>query len=289
MKTVRFIIYGLVCPKTKQIRYIGKSSYGLKRPREHFKPSNYMKQHNHKAHWIKNLIEQGLKPDIVILKEAPTAEELSQLEIDTIKEYRTRYNNDNTLTNSTDGGEGNLGWIPTEETKVNMSKARAEYLSTLTEPMIAINKKEHVVISEVPHKHCPSCDRLMLLVEFTPAKSNWDGLKRICKTCSAEKTRQYRIANPPKKLTPEELKQSYIDRKAAMTAGVNAAYETKPEIKQRISAQNSKAIEGTNIATGEKIYFNSALEAKAAGFQNSNLGQSIRNDVPYRGYTWKFI
>lgn len=284
--STKYIIYGLIDPRTEEIRYIGKSTSGLSRPKSHLNPSKYNKENNYKANWIKGLAALGLQPTIIIIKMVETAEELCQLEIDIIADYKSKGAR---LTNLTNGGEGALGRINSDETKEKMAKARADFLATLTEPLIAVNKKEHVVIAEIPHKHCFECNNLKPLFDFTKQAKTWDGLKRNCKTCNAERTRQYRIANPPKKLTPEELKQSYIDRKAAMTAGVNAAYETKPEIKQRISAQNSKAIEGTNIITGEKIYFNSALEAKAAGFQNSNLGQAIRNDVPYRGYTWKFI
>jgi hypothetical protein len=285
-KNIQFIIYGLVDPITKQIRYIGKSSYGLKRPKEHFKPSNYLTQKNHKAHWIKSLIEQGLKPGIVILKEASTEAELSQLEIDTIREYKEKYGN---LTNSTDGGEGSLGWIPTEKTKRNISQGRKRYLEALTEPLKAVNKKEHVMVDNVECKICVTCKEPHPLLNFSTNKNTWDKLHIKCKPCAKEYTKQFRLKNPAKKLTPEELAQSYIDRKEAMAAGVKRAHESNTEYKQKISLRNSKAIEGTNVTTGEKIYFNSALEAKTAGFSNSNLGQSIRKGIPYRGYLWKFI
>ena len=36
----KFIIYGLADPATDAVRYIGRSSNGLVRPRGHFKPSS---------------------------------------------------------------------------------------------------------------------------------------------------------------------------------------------------------------------------------------------------------
>lgn len=282
----QFIIYGLIDPDTKEIRYVGKSSYGLRRPKEHFKPSNYLRQKNHKAHWIKKLVAEGKLPEITILRTATTEEELNLLEIETIKYYRDQ---GNPLTNGTNGGEGSLGWIPTEETKANMAEARAKYLASLTEPLKAPNKKEHVFVGEIESKICCDCGITKPIVDFGINNHNWDKLHHICKKCNAERTAALRAAKPRQKLTLEQLKQSYEDRKAAMSEAAKKTYENNPEIKEKLKQKMSKPVEGTHTVTGEKIRFNSALEAKAAGFQNSNLGQAIRKNVPYRGYRWKFI
>jgi len=282
----QFLIYGLVDPDTKEIRYVGKSSYGLKRPKEHFKPSNYLKQKNHKAHWIKKLISEGKLPEIIVLKTAETEERLNQLEIETIKYYRDA---GNALTNGTDGGEGSLGWVPNADNRKNMSEARKTYYATLAEPPKAPNKKEHIFNNGVECKTCSDCSETKPLTEFGISKSNWDNLHHICKICNATRTAALRAKNPHPRLTAEQLAQSYADRKAAMSAGVKKAYEENKELKAAISANNSKAIEGINILTGEKIQFKSALEAKAVGFQNSNLGQSIRKGIAYKGYMWRFI
>jgi hypothetical protein len=36
---MQYIIYGLVDPETEELRYIGKSSTGMSRPKKHFYPS----------------------------------------------------------------------------------------------------------------------------------------------------------------------------------------------------------------------------------------------------------
>lgn len=283
----KYIIYGLLDPITKEIRYIGKSSSGLLRPRRHLTEKSYTTETNHKAHWIKSLMIRGITPEIVIIKVCNNANDLIQLEIITIKEYRDAGAR---LTNLTDGGEGSLGWVPSEETRQNMIEGRARYLSTLTEPLIAPNKKEHVFVNEVECKVCVDCNELKCINEFGIASSNWDRLKKNCKSCNAKRTAEWRLTKPPrKKLTDEELAQSYKDRTVTMTNSIKNRYANDPSYKAKISARNSKAIEGTNISTGEKIYFNSAIEAKKTGFNNTNIWKAIRNNKSYKGYMWKYV
>jgi hypothetical protein len=64
------LIYGLVDPRTDEIRYIGKSTSGLKRPREHMSASS-LRLRSHKNNWINILLGLELQPEIRILEEAP--------------------------------------------------------------------------------------------------------------------------------------------------------------------------------------------------------------------------
>jgi len=58
-------IYGLVCPTSNQIRYIGITRYSLeKRLSEHLKEN---KSKTHKQKWIKSLLKKELKPTIVLI------------------------------------------------------------------------------------------------------------------------------------------------------------------------------------------------------------------------------
>jgi len=60
-----FLVYGLRCPKTDDYRYIGKSSSGYERAKAHLTFS-----HNDSVnHWVKELREDGLSPQIDILEE----------------------------------------------------------------------------------------------------------------------------------------------------------------------------------------------------------------------------
>ena len=111
----KLLIYGLVDPRTGELRYVGKSTSGLKRPRNHCSPS-HLKYKTHCAAWIRSLIAIGIRPDIVILDESPFAgnDTLEQAEIFWIAYWRAVGAD---LTNHTAGGEGLRGRRHSEETK----------------------------------------------------------------------------------------------------------------------------------------------------------------------------
>ncbi len=118
----KFIIYGLVDPRNGQLRYIGKSTSGLRRPQEHSHPSR-LKKNTHKINWILQLRSLGLKPIITVLQEFGETDILYQAEHFGISYFRQL---GMPLTNLADGGPGSTGatWVHTDESKKNMSIAR---------------------------------------------------------------------------------------------------------------------------------------------------------------------
>lgn len=113
-------IYALVDPRTRVVRYVGQSSVGMKRPRQHLKPCIYNKGKGHVYKWIKLLISQNLRPFIVILEEC-SLDELNATEKFYISYLRSIGCD---LTNHTDGGEGMRGFLHSEETRKHLSKMR---------------------------------------------------------------------------------------------------------------------------------------------------------------------
>ena len=98
---MKYMIYALVDPTTKNVRYIGKSCKGLHRPKEHLFPyQNKVK--THKNCWIRGLLRKGVKPEIVIIEECDR-ESLDEREIFWISHYN-KLGHD--LTNMTKGGTG---------------------------------------------------------------------------------------------------------------------------------------------------------------------------------------
>lgn len=59
-------IYGLIDPRSGEIRYVGKANDVQRRLREHLKPCA-LKANTHKINWIKSLLLIGLQPDAVTL------------------------------------------------------------------------------------------------------------------------------------------------------------------------------------------------------------------------------
>ncbi len=115
-----FIIYGLVDPGTKQLRYIGKSINGTLRARS-CHTSSYTKFNTHKNNWLKSLVTRNLKPNVIIIQEFSDINnnDLYQFEIKWIAYFK---NMGCPLTNGTDGGPGRISH-QTEETKAKISKS----------------------------------------------------------------------------------------------------------------------------------------------------------------------
>lgn len=104
-----FLIYALVDPIDNQIKYIGKSSSGLERPKSHSSPNSLKKGNTRKIKWITSLLEKDLKPTIVVLDYSENNIENCKKEIEYIKKYRDL---DYDLYNILDGGEtDNLDYI----------------------------------------------------------------------------------------------------------------------------------------------------------------------------------
>jgi len=75
MKSER-IIYGLCCPFTNEVHYIGKSTQGMLRPMQHLKTS-----HSEKIkEWVNELNEIGHSPIVKILEYVPLEEDLDSRE-----------------------------------------------------------------------------------------------------------------------------------------------------------------------------------------------------------------
>ncbi len=111
MKTNNFI-YGIFDPTNNELRYIGKTSIGLQRFRDHLSERE-LKNKTYKSNWLKGLLSKGLVPRFEIIEEAPK-EQLEALEIFYISYFKFLGCR---LTNLTKGGEGCIGRVCKEETK----------------------------------------------------------------------------------------------------------------------------------------------------------------------------
>lgn len=281
----KYLVYALKDPRTQEIRYIGKSTSGMRRVLQH-KNSSSLKKISHKNNWIKSLLDSGLMYQIEILQNCSSNEETLQAEMYWIKFHKEAGAN---LTNLTDGGEGTLGRLASEETKQLISLAKKEFHKNHPEVQQAITEKQrkpHQILDGVEHKHCSDCNSYKPLKMYSKQNSYWDGLKSICKQCATIRIEEYRKENF-KKLNEQEWKQSYVNRSEANSKGVTEYFKNNPEAKANISKKMSKPVIGTCVTTGKEIRFESALKAKEAGFNNTNLGQAISKNKVYKGYIWK--
>lgn len=70
MKTV--FIYGLIDPKTNELRYIGKSINPKVRLRKHISERN--NHDSYKDRWVRKIYNSGFKPELIIIDEVLKSE-----------------------------------------------------------------------------------------------------------------------------------------------------------------------------------------------------------------------
>ena len=105
------LIYILKDPRNEEVRYVGKTSRGLnKRFGQHMRD----KKKNHRCNWIQSLKKEGLKPILELIETVVADGDWAEREKYWIEYYRKLSVN---LTNQTDGGEGVVGRVVSEETR----------------------------------------------------------------------------------------------------------------------------------------------------------------------------
>ena len=112
-------IYGLINPEQPDIiRYVGKTNRTIN---ERLYRHVYLSKKGVKRPvnlWIKKLLDEGKRPQIIEL-EITNEKNWVNREIFWISHYRNKYN----LLNLSDGGESNLNYKPTEETRKKISES----------------------------------------------------------------------------------------------------------------------------------------------------------------------
>lgn len=109
-------IYGLIDPRTNECRYVGKAKDAVKRGYLHVCESQ-LRPKTYKNHWIKSLLREGQRPEMVILEETTPAnwKEAEIFWISYLRFLGAR------LTNATSGGDGVHD--PSPETREKMGAA----------------------------------------------------------------------------------------------------------------------------------------------------------------------
>lgn len=125
-----YLIYGLFDPINGELRYIGRSSSGLERPKRHSHSSELVLDKAYKGNWIRSLLKKDLKPIIGIIQTFNVETDLNAAEMYWIKYFRDQGCG---LVNSTDGGGGRFGYKVSEETKRKISEAQKGKPKVLTE------------------------------------------------------------------------------------------------------------------------------------------------------------
>ena len=120
-----WFIYTLNDPRTNEVRYVGWTCDVGKRLSDHIYKRN--KAPTYKNNWIKQLESDGLIPTINVI-ESGFGNLWADVEIYWILHYRMQGAR---LTNMTDGGEGALGLVLTDEQKAKIGASSRGYKHSL--------------------------------------------------------------------------------------------------------------------------------------------------------------
>ena len=280
MKDKRKIIYGLIDPRDSQLKYIGKSVSGINRPRQHTKPSN-LNRDTPKINWIKELLSLNIKPEIIIIEECCSNEELNEYE-DFWIEYFKYIGAD--LTNSCWGGKGTPGYKHKKETLIILSEKAKQRDKTKRLEIAIKTRKPHIFINGIESKKCAKCKQIKELTFFVKNKKEPRGYSPYCKLCFKLINKEFREKNPYVKLTSEELKKVYKLRGKRISESLN-----RPEIKQKFINSCKKSLSVENLNTREIKQYQSLTDfTKEIGGSNSGASLAIKQNRPYKIYKLKY-
>ena len=263
---VKYELYGLYCPYTDNLKYIGITKNGLERRlNQHLKnPTNYFI-----SKWFKELNINNKKPVIKLIKECETYEELLQSEINEIKKYRDLKID---LYNISDGGDINpmLGKTHSEEARKKISLTHKGRKISPDEKLMRKERLKELWSNPESKKvrenmlGCLNCDRKgknnpnwgggpqNLICSCGNEKSNYSENCFKCRDISGEK-------NPffGKRHSPETME------KIKLTLKKNGGFEGKnnPNFKYNISKDDLYNLYITQNKTIKEIssYYNCAI------------------------------
>jgi group I intron endonuclease len=184
-------IYGLLDPRTSELKYVGKTSRTLKRRLIEHLSRKELEYPCYKSNWLKSLIKEGFKPEIFCIEECSN-ESLNENEMFYVAYFKFLGCK---LTNLTDGGEGlQPGYIPSKEIREKISKANTG--KKRTPQQIEAMRERQKIISQNP-------DTYMHLVEWVKV----NGSPNLGRKASEETRRKQSEAKKGKKLSEEHKKK----------------------------------------------------------------------------------
>lgn len=148
----------------------------------------------------------------------------------------------------------------------------------------AWNSRKIITVDNEQYLECSRCKSLKAIKQFHKIR-NEEQFDNYCKQCKREYRRRYKY----EKKSLDEVKQSYKLRGEKSSLVLREKYENNPELKEAISKANSKAIKSVHNETGEVVIYESAIKAKEAGHNNTNIWKALNWGTNYKGCKWYYV
>jgi hypothetical protein len=272
MSVKKFYVYQHRRADTGEVFYIGKG-HGKRL---------YSKNRNN--YWKRIVDKHGLVVEVV--KEDLTEDEAFQLEVELIKQYKEQ---GLSLSNMTDGGEGTVGRITTEASRVNYSKARLGEKNPMFEKSHDLVAREKIRVASVRNHANPEYkekvrEKLKLVVVTEKKK------EQIRKALKGVKHTEERRLNQSlaKKGKPsnrkgivmseeqkEKIRQALLGRRLSETTKLKVSQASKgrkmsEEAKKKISLANKGRASPLKGKVGTKL-----TEETKRKLRVQNLGKKL--------------
>lgn len=173
----KYIVYGLFCPLSKVIRYIGITCQAAeKRLRAHM--SCKESENQYKYRWIQKLKKSGLKPTIIILGQDLPRHEACNKEIELIAKHKKSIGEK--LTNLHEGGNIPPSWTGKTHTP-EMCKEISKRVSGKNHPMYGIKgSKNPRSIPVCQYDKDGNLIKKFVSIEFAKNKTGIDHISDVC-------------------------------------------------------------------------------------------------------------
>jgi len=161
-----WVIYVLKDPRNMKVRYVGFTCQLVERRLSlHLSEARRIPNRNHRTKWIASLLSNGLRPMIEII-ESGVGPQWGEVE----KRWIALYRSSGHLVNSTDGGDGVVGW-GTHEQRSEMMKA-ANARRPAKERSDTARKREAAKTPEVRFRIAENA-RLRMMARPPEERSTW--------------------------------------------------------------------------------------------------------------------
>ena len=266
----KHLVYGLIDPRTNELRYIGKSSRGLKRPKLHRQPK-YRIGKTHRRMWLMSMWEDNeTVPSVLVLKECQSESEALEQEVILIAFFKQTGID---LTNGTDGGDGISGHKMTEDTRAKMSKSKLgvkfspEHCSNMGKAKLGkkhtVEAREHMRIAHLGQKPSPKAIEKSLQAhlgsKMSPEAKEKMRKAKIGNTWnrgrkqSPEAIEKMRKGRTGMKFSPQHCENIRRARMGAKASPEAIANMKLPELKEQTNYQRSRLFRrSTQETTNQK-------------------------------------
>lgn len=298
-------VYGLASSEDGKLRYVGQTRQSLKKRLAHHLYDARKLSKIHKSNWINSVIAKGFEVVIFVIEENAV---WAESEIQWIKHYR---NQGVDLVNSTNGGEGTLGYVHDEEWRRKKSEAmkgrpspnKGIKLSEETRLKISLANKNRPPPSQETKDKLRAAITGIKRSQESKEKMSQVQRGRKCKPFTAEHIEKIRITSTGRKHTPESRAKMSASQKGILaSAETRALWSLQRTGKLHTEEQKEKISQGLKnaYANGRKssvaklsdddvrkirVMISSGVEQKSLALQfkvSQSVISEIRHGKSYR-------